>query len=67
MTTKTKPQIQVGNLVQCRLTAGTFTYIATRKIVRILAKGKRFVLQGQGEPIVERKQIVAIHRTISIS
>lgn len=67
MAAKTKPQPQVGSLVQCRLTTGTFTYIATRKIVKVLAKGRRFVLQGQGEPIVERKHIVAIHRTISIS
>ena len=67
MPTKTKPQPQVGNLVQCRLTTGTFTYIATRKIVRVLAKGKRFVLEGQGGPIVERKNIVAIHRTLSLS
>jgi len=67
MAIKTKPQPQVGNLVQCRLTTGTFTYIATRKIARVLAKGKRFVLEGQGDPIVERKNIVAVHRTISLS
>ena len=67
MATKQKPQPDIGNLVQCRLTTGTFTYTATRKIVRVLSKGKRFVLEGQGHPIVERKNILAIHRTLTIS
>ena len=67
MATKQKPQPEIGNLVQCRLTTGTFSFTATRKIVRVLSKGKRFVLEGQGDPIVERKNIVAIHRTVKFS
>lgn len=66
MPTKKKLQPEVGNLVQCRLTTGTFTYTATRKIARVLSRGRRFVLEGQGEPIVDRKDILAIHRTIAV-
>jgi hypothetical protein len=67
MPTKGKPQPQVGSLVQCRLTTGTFTYTATRKIARVLSQGRRFVLEGSGNPIVERKSIVTILRALPIS
>jgi len=60
-------QLAVGSLVQCRLTTGTFSYTCTRKVVKVLAKGKRFVLDGKGNPTVERKNIIAIGRVISVS
>jgi hypothetical protein len=67
MPPKTKLQPEVGNLVKCRLTTGTFSYTSTRKIVKVLSKGKRFVLDGKGDPVVDRQNILAVHRVIAIS
>lgn len=67
MPTQKKTQPAVGSLVQCRVTTGTFTYTCTRKILKVLANGKRFVLDGKGTPTVERKNIAAISRVIPIS
>jgi hypothetical protein len=66
MRPETKLQPEVGSLVKCRLTTGTFSYTATRKIVKVLSKGKRFVLDGKGDHIVDRKNILAVHRVIAI-
>ena len=64
---KRQSQPTIGSLVQCRLTTGTFSYTCTRKVVKVIAKGKRFVLDGKGNPTVERKNIIAIGRVISVS
>jgi len=67
MLTDNKNQPTVGSLVQCRLTVGTFSYTCTRKVLKVIGKGKRFMLDGKGTPTVERKHIISIGRTIPVS
>jgi hypothetical protein len=66
MPAKKKDQPAVGTLVQCRLTVGTFSYTSTRRVLRVFSKGTRFVLDGKGNPTVERKNIIAIGRIIPV-
>lgn len=59
MPTKTENAVP-GDLLRYRIHIGTFHLNATRKIVRILDPGQRFILEGRDEPIVEAKHILSV-------
>jgi len=55
-----------GNLLCYRIHFGTFSINATRRLVKILEPNKRFVVEGQDEPIVEAANILSVLTTIPV-
>jgi len=56
-----------GDVLRYRLHIGTFYFNATRKIVRVLDPGKRFIVEGKNEPIVEAKNILSVLTTLPVT
>lgn len=61
-------QPQIGSLVRCRVSAGTFSYTTTRHVIQIKDNGKSFVLEGaRSNPIVQANDILAVLTTFSLT
>lgn len=68
MPNKNLPQPKIGNLVRCRVSAGTFTYTATRRVIEIKNNGSRYVIEGpRSNPVIQRKDILAVLTTRSLT
>lgn len=60
-------QPKAGDLIQYRLKIGTFCCNTTRKVVEVIGKGKRLIVEGKGNPTIEARDVIAILRTIPVS